>query len=204
MVAMMAPRAGARRSSECDTATVPASTSPGPVSVLHRTGQWCPGVLTTDAVIAYDMQILPAWQVPGRPTTDRAYVLSDEGVQLTRPVGFVDQLEGGWYVDLVELVDHGDRRLEVRDLYVDFVVPPTGRRYEVLDLDELGDALADGSLTPAEVVTVLRNAQRFVDRHLRDLDSAQPTEFPDFPPAGILPLVELPPLQQSASGPEEQ
>lgn len=165
-----------------------------PIEVLHRTGQWCPGVRTLDDTIAYDMQILPPWQVPGRPTRDRAYVIGTEGIQLTRPVNFVDQLEGGWYVDLVDLVDLGDDRFEVRDLYVDFVIPPTGRRYEVLDLDELADAMEDGSLSPAQVSGVLRNAQRFVDRHLRDLDTERPTEFPDFPPATIRPLVDLAPF----------
>jgi hypothetical protein len=46
------------------------------ISVLHRTGQWCPGVRTPNGVLAYDVPILLQYQAPGRPTTpDRCFVL---------------------------------------------------------------------------------------------------------------------------------
>ncbi len=144
--------------------------------------------------MAYDVEILPPWQVPGRPTTDRCFVLADEGAQITRPVTFVDALEGGWYVDLVELEEVGPKRLVVHDLYVDIVVPPVSRRYEMLDLDELADALQDGAIDAATTVRVLRNAQRFIDKHLRDLDQEAPNAWPDFPPAAIRHLAGLPPF----------
>jgi hypothetical protein len=164
------------------------------VRVHHRSGQWCSGVRTGDNIVAYDVEILPQWQVPGRPTTDRCFVITDEGVQITRPVTFVDALEGGWYVDLVKLEEVGPKRLVVHDLYVDIVVPPRGRRYEVLNLDELADALRDGAIDAATTARVLRDSQRFIDKHLRDLDQEAPTFWPDFPPAAILNLVELPPF----------
>ncbi|MEZ0077228.1 hypothetical protein [Planotetraspora sp. GP83] len=87
------------------------------VRVRHRSGQWCSGVRTGDNIVAYDVEILPPWRVPGRPTTDRCFVIADEGIQITRPVTFVDALEGGWYIDLVELEEAGPKRLVVHDLY---------------------------------------------------------------------------------------
>ncbi|MEV4372527.1 hypothetical protein AB0J71_36025 [Nonomuraea sp. NPDC049637] len=38
--------------------------------------------------MAYDVEILPPWRVPGRPTTDRCFVIADEGGQIRRPVTF--------------------------------------------------------------------------------------------------------------------
>ncbi|GAA1546628.1 hypothetical protein [Kribbella lupini] len=95
------------------------------ISVLHRTGQWCPGVRTANAVIAYDVPILPQY---------------------------------------------------------------------LLDLDELGDALEAGAIDTGAAVKVLRNTQHFIERHLRRPDQASPTAWPDFPPAALLPLIDLPPL----------
>ncbi|WP_225797827.1 DUF402 domain-containing protein [Streptomyces aculeolatus] len=103
-------------------------------------------------------------------------------------------LEGGWYVDLVQVEEAAPGQLLVHDLYVDIVVPPRGRRYEVLDLDELADALRDGSIDALTAAGVLRNTQRFIDKHLRDLDREAPGSWPDFPPAAIRDLVELPPF----------
>ncbi|MGW0835730.1 hypothetical protein [Streptomyces prunicolor] len=100
--------------------------------------------------MAYDMEILPPWQVPGRPTTDRCFVIADEGIQITRPVTFVDALEGGWYIDLVELEEVGPKRLAVHDLYK--------------------------------------------DKHLRNLNQDAPNSWPDFPPAALVNLAELPPF----------
>ncbi len=166
------------------------------VRVHHRTGQWCSGVRTRDNIVAYDMEILPPWRVPGRPTTDRCFVIADEGIQITRPVTFVDTLEGGWYIDLVELEEVGPQRLAVHDLYLDIIVPPVGRRYEVLDLDELADALQDGVIDAATTIKVLRNAQNFMDKHLRNLNQDAPHSWPDFPPAALANLVELPPFDR--------
>ncbi|AUH43554.1 DUF402 domain-containing protein [Streptomyces sp. CMB-StM0423] len=164
------------------------------VRVHHRSGQWCPGVRTDDGLVAYDLRILPPWQVPGRPTTDRCFVVGDAGIQLTRPGTFAGALEGGWYVDVVELEEAGPKRLVVHDLYVDVIVLPSSRRYEVLDLDELAGALEDGRIDAATAARALRNAQRFIDGHLRDLDQEAPDSWPDFPPAAIRPLTELPPF----------
>jgi hypothetical protein len=164
------------------------------VRVNHRTGQWCSGVRTGDNVVAYDVPILPRWQAPGRPTVDRCFVIPDEGVQITQPNTFTGVLEGGWYVDLVEVEESEPKRLVVHDLQVDIVIPPVSVRYELLDLDEFADVLEDGSIDPATAVRVLRNTQRFIDKHLRNLDQDVLTSWPDFPPATVLKLAELPPF----------
>ena len=138
-------------------------------------------------MVAYDVRILPAYQVSGRPTIDRSYVLLDQGVQLARSAVLRPPVDGWWYVDLVD-VDVTEAGLVVHDLYIDFLVPPSADRYVVLDLDELGDALRQGQLTVAQCATVLTRTQRFIDRHLR-ASSGPP---PPFPPESIAPLMPLP------------
>ncbi|MFC4628353.1 DUF402 domain-containing protein [Promicromonospora alba] len=160
------------------------------IRVLHRTGQWCPG-RRIDDVAAYDVRILPEYQVPGRPTIDRSYLLLDQGVQLTRPVAFQGPVEGWWYVDLVE-VEVTEAGLVVHDLYVDFLVPPGADRYHVLDLDELGDALSQGHITAAQCSTVLSNTQRFIERHLRATQMGSVDPPHRFPPECITALDRLP------------
>jgi hypothetical protein len=160
------------------------------VQVLHRSGQWCPGQRRGE-VVAYDVRILPEDQVAGRPTVDRSYLLLGEGVQLTKPAVFEGAVEGWWYVDLVE-IERTDTGLVVHDLYVDFLIPPAVDRYQILDLDELAEAVQDGKLTAAQCADVLTTTQRFVDRYLR-----RPEEGPNgpsavFPPPEVVALEQLP------------
>jgi hypothetical protein len=160
------------------------------VRVLHRTGQWCPGRRIGE-VVAYDVRILPEYQVLGRPIIDRSYLLLDQGVQLTRPVVFEGLVEGWWYVDLVE-VELAEAGLVVHDLYVDFLIPPGADRYHVLDLDELGDALSQGQITATQCATVLSRTQRFIDRHLRATEKGSVDPPRQFPPESIAVLEPLP------------
>jgi uncharacterized protein DUF402 len=160
------------------------------VQVLHRTGQWCAGRRAGE-VVAYDVHILPAYQVPGHPTVDRYYVLLDEGIQLTRTQTFDGPVKGWWYVDVVE-VEHTDQGLIVHDLYVDFLVPPGAERYHVLDLDELGDALTQGKITAVQCATALTRTQRFIERHLRGSEPGSVAPPERFPPRSIAPLESLP------------
>jgi hypothetical protein len=160
------------------------------VRVLHRTGQWCPGRRIGE-VVAYDVRILPEYQVLGRPIIDRSYLLLDQGVQLTRPVVFEGLVEGWWYVDLVE-VELTEAGLVVHDLYVDFLIPPGADRYHVLDLDELGDALSQGQITATQCATVLSRTQRFIDRHLRATEKGSVDPPHQFPPESIAVLEPLP------------
>ncbi|MFI5692032.1 hypothetical protein ACIA58_09360 [Kribbella sp. NPDC051586] len=160
------------------------------IQVFHRSGQWCPGRRVGD-VVAYDVKILPEYQVPGRPTVDRSYLLLDDGIQLTKPAVFEGPVEGWWYVDLVE-IEHTDTGLLVHDLYVDLLFPPAANRYQILDLDEFADALRTGQITPAQCATVLDQTQRFINRYLRGEEEGPVGESQAFPPPEIVTLEQLP------------
>lgn len=101
---------------------------------------------------------------------------------------------GGWYIDLIAIEEAGPDRLVVHDLYVDLIILPASRRYEVLDLDELADAVTTGVVDLPTATTVLRNTQTFINSHLANFDVEAPTTWPDFPPATIEALVTLPPF----------
>jgi hypothetical protein len=137
------------------------------------------------------VRILPEYQVLGRPTIDRSYLLLDQGIQLTRPVVFEGPVEGWWYVDLVE-VELTEAGLVVHDLYVDFLIPPGADRYHVLDLDELGDAVSRGQITATQCATVLSRTQRFIDRYLRATEKGSVDPPHQFPPESIAVLEPLP------------
>lgn len=160
------------------------------VQVFHRSGQWCPG-RRVDDVVAYDVRILPKYQVAGRPTVDRCYLLLDEGIQLTKPAVFEGPVEGWWYVDLVD-ISHTDEGLIVHDMYVDFLIPPTLDRYQVLDLDEFADALQAGKLTPTQSATVLSQTQTFINHYLRGPEEGPNGPTRQFPPPAVTALEQLP------------
>lgn len=162
------------------------------VRVFHRSGQWCAGLRVGD-VVGYDVRILPQYQVAGRPTVDRSYLLLGEGVQVTKPVVFEGAVEGWWYVDLVEVDETADG-LVVRDLYVDLLFPPALNRYQVLDLEELGDALTAGKITAAQCADTLTATQQFVHRYLRGPEEGPNGPSATFPPAEVVALEQLPPF----------
>src|SRR5688572_4327504 len=96
-------------------------------------------------VAAYDFPLGEASFVrPGLLREDRAYLLLDEGIQLSCPPGFPEQQAGWWYIDLVEISEVGGN-VRVADHKLDVIVGPPEHYYRVLDLDELGDALEDGT-----------------------------------------------------------
>lgn len=168
------------------------------VRVFHRSGQWCPGRRIGEVAV-YDMWILPEYQAPGRPTIDRSYLLLDQGIQLTRPVVFEGPVEGWWYIDLVE-VEPTANGLIVHDLYVDLLVPPSADRYQVLDLDELGEAFSNGQITAAQCTTVLGRTQRFIAQYLNTVEQSPADLAFEFPPAGIKAFESLPCLLEAAPG----
>ncbi len=170
------------------------------VTVWHRSGQECRGV-RLGSVIAYDVRILPEYRIEGGGEIDRCFVLPDEGIQLRRPTNWAPPLAGGWYIDLVELDTDEQGRIVVRDLDVDLVVHPVGRRYEILDLDEFADAMESGTISQDTGLRVLRQTQRFIDRHLLERGAGPEDAWPDFPPAAIRPLLDVPlPDQDTSAG----
>lgn len=83
------------------------------------------GVRTGDNVVVYDVAILPRWQASGRPTTDRCFVIPDEGVQLTKANTFTGVPEGGWYIGLVEVEELTPKQLIVQDVLTAWTDFPT-------------------------------------------------------------------------------
>ncbi|MFF0266563.1 hypothetical protein [Kribbella sp. NPDC004536] len=110
---------------------------------------------------------------------------------MTKPAVFEGAVEGWWYVDLVE-IEGTDDGLVVHDLYADLLFPPTANRYQVLDLDELSEALRAGAITPAQCATVLTNTQNFINRYLRGDEEGPVGPSSQFPPAEVVQLEGLP------------
>ncbi len=156
-----------------------------------------PGVRDGE-VLAYEFRLPDSFVPwPGRSLLERVFVLLDLGVSMSVPAwqanAVVDRSDAGadsWYVDLVHLTVEPGRVL-VRDLYLDVVVPVDGRHQRLLDLDEFGDAIADGQLDLATAVDGMRRWQRFLDRHVHSSREPQ-AGWTDFPPARLRTLAELP------------
>jgi len=158
-------------------------------------------------VLAYEFELPDSFEPwPGRTLLERTFVLLDLGVSFANPCwarhiepdgAVVDRgAEGSdtWYVDLVTVEQHENRYI-LRDLFIDVMVPMDGRHYRMLDLDEFADAIDDGSLGVEQATDALRRWQLFLDRHLHA--GVAPVErWTDFPPAAILPLLELPPFAE--------
>ena len=158
-------------------------------------------------VVAYEFELPDSFEPwPGRTLVERTFVLLELGVSFANPCWarhvkpdgtVVDrgaEGSGTWYVDLVTVEQHGDRYI-FRDLFIDVVVPMDGRHYRMLDLDEFADAIDDGSLSVEQATDALRRWQRFLDRHLH-AERAPVENWIDFPPAAILPLLELRPFDE--------
>jgi len=164
-----------------------------------------PGI-RVGSVLAYEFG-LPARFVPwpGRALLQRTFVLLDLGVSMNLPCWREMMTEAGdvatgidpgntepttWYVDLVHVTDD-EEAIVVRDLYIDVMVPTDGRHQRMLDLDEFGDAIADGTMPLDVAADGLRRWQAFLDQFLhRDRDPRH--EWTDFPPLAIRELTALP------------
>jgi predicted RNA-binding protein associated with RNAse of E/G family len=114
-------------------------------------------------------------------------------VQLTKPAVFEGLVEGWWYVDLVE-IERIDDGLVVHDMYVDLLFPPDLNRYQVLDLEELADALTGGKITAAQCAEALTATQQFVHRYLRGAEEGPVGPSAEFPPPEVVALEQLPSL----------
>src|SRR3974377_100138 len=70
---------------------------------------------------------------------------------------------------------------DIRDLYIDVLVPTDGRHQRLLDLDEFADAIEAGQLDVSTAIDGLRRWQRFLDRHLHAARDPH-DQWTDFPP----------------------
>lgn len=111
--------------------------------------------------------LVTAWK-PIRPRTDfdhgQSCVFLQEGVKVSR---FMDA--GGntlyWYVDLVDIrYDAPTDTYRLHDLLADVKIHPDGR-VEIIDLDELADAIEQNLITREQSILALR----ILDRLLADI-----------------------------------
>lgn len=73
-----------------------------------------------------------------------------------------------WYCDIVDYsFDPADSSLTVTDLLADVILYPDGRM-EVVDLDELAEALERGLITKEQMTTCLRNLNHLLTVIYRD------------------------------------
>jgi len=165
--------------------------------------------------VAYEF-VLPDQFIPwpGLDRLERAYVLLDLGISMSKPgwrrmvteAGDVilgidhDQAEPRtWYIDLIDVADD-EGRLIFRDLWIDVMVPTDGRHYRMLDLDEFADAVDQQELPLAVATDGLRRWQRFLDEFLHHERDPRGT-WTDFPPAVFNDLRALPaPFALSPTG----
>lgn len=164
------------------------------VEVRCRHGVY-PGI-RAGRVAAYEFAIPAEYHVRGDNRVQRSFLLLDEHVQLQEPLTFSAEFEGWWYVDLVE-VDEGASGITVADHWLDVVVPPAGQPYQLRDLDEFGEALLAGQVTPEQAAAGLGRFQAFIDTYLHGPDRVTKhlelaTSWYDFPPAALDPLRAVP------------
>ena len=80
-----------------------------------------------------------------------------------------------WYLHLADIYFDSSRACWImKDLFCDILVDHDKSHHRVLDLDELGDALEMGLVTPADMIRVLRNT----DAALEDI-AAGKFPFPE-------------------------
>ena len=73
-----------------------------------------------------------------------------------------------WYCDIVDYsFDPADSSLTVTDLLADVILYPDGRM-EVVDLDELAEAMERGLITKEQMTTCLRNLNHLLTVMYRD------------------------------------
>ncbi len=113
--------------------------------------------------------LVTAWK-PIRPRTDIDHGMScvflKEGVKISR---FMDACDNTlyWYVDLVDIrYDAPADTYRLHDLLADVKIHPDGR-VEIIDLDELADAIERRLITPEQGILALR----ILDRLLADIRS---------------------------------
>ena len=73
-----------------------------------------------------------------------------------------------WYCDIVDFaIDEGEGSLTVIDLLADVVIYPDGRM-EVVDLDELAEAMERGLITKEQMTSCLRSLDHLLSLIYRD------------------------------------
>jgi predicted RNA-binding protein associated with RNAse of E/G family len=91
----------------------------------------------------------------------RAYLVPAEGWQICQYVPHQGKHWCDWYVDICRITVEPEGWV-MDDLFVDLGVHE-GRGYDLLDTDELADALERGEISAADAAYALRSTQRLVE-----------------------------------------
>lgn len=104
--------------------------------------------ISSDEVVYKDEKLIVTKWVPIKPRNDMArgisYTMLDKGWKISKFFDKNDEFMF-WYCDIIEHTYENDTYI-LTDLLVDLKVFPDGS-YEVLDLDELEEALQNGIIT---------------------------------------------------------
>lgn len=95
----------------------------------------------------------------------RIYYLVAQGLAVIENVCFPKTHDNWkWYIHLADIIYDSDRGCWIKkDLFCDIVIDRDGRYHRVLDLDELGEALAIGLVSPSEAWDILRRTNSVLE-----------------------------------------
>ena len=125
--------------------------------------------ISSDRLLLQDEEHLITEWKPIRPRTDIhggiSCVFFSKGIKVSQFLGAQGELLY-WYIDLVDIRhDPVADTFDLHDLLADVRVMPDGR-VEIIDLDELADALEQHLITPGQGVLALRTLhQLLLDLH---------------------------------------
>lgn len=91
----------------------------------------------------------------------RAYLVPAEGWQICQYIPHQGTHWCDWYVDICRITVSAEGWV-MDDLFLDLGVHD-GKGYDLLDADELADALASGEISTAEAMYALRSTQRLAE-----------------------------------------
>jgi predicted acetyltransferase len=111
--------------------------------------------------------------------TQRCFVLLNEGIQLRHePWGWKNR----WYADAIAVTHRTSDEIHLEDREIDIIIEGEGPTYRVIDLEEFGKAVAEGTIAPEAAQETLEQTQAFLDRYVHGGG--------DFPPMKIRPLLQ--------------
>ncbi|MEZ4619760.1 MAG: hypothetical protein R2867_30240 [Caldilineaceae bacterium] len=110
--------------------------------------------------------------VPGIHYGDetRIYYLIEQGLTLVEQIHLPAPREYWyWYIHLADIFYDEARRCWIsKDLFCDIMLDRSGDRYHVMDLADLGQALAIGLVTPAETTVILQRVDALLTTITQD------------------------------------
>lgn len=130
--------------------------------------------ISSDEIIYQDENMIVTKWIPIKPRTDISrgvsYTMLDKGWKISKFYDHDDKLLY-WYCDIIEHTLENDE-ITLTDLLVDVIVYENGT-YEIVDLDELDDALKIGLITPDQKYNALTKVEK-----LKELIETK--QFPPF------------------------